>query len=237
MQLSIAVSKINKWGVRESGDTLEMIERPRGGLSLVLADGQSSGEGAKAISTRVVRKVISELSEGVRDGAAARAANDMLYAYRHGRVSAAMVILSVELDSSTLIITRCGDLPVYVRYPGGDAELLESESPALGFYRTARPEVEHLMLEPGLLAVAFTDGVLHAGGRKGETLDVAQVIEDIWQATASAQAVADGLLERALAADDGRPNDDTSIVALHVQSGPEKGPRTMRVEVPIPDLS
>ena len=73
MHLSVAASKINKWAVRESGDTLEMIERPHGGISFVLADGQSSGEAAKAISIRVVRKVVSELAEGVRDGAAAQA--------------------------------------------------------------------------------------------------------------------------------------------------------------------
>ena len=86
MHLSVAVSKVNKWASRESGDTLEMIERPHGGVSFVLADGQSSGIAAKAISIRVVRKVISELSDGVRDGAAARAANDMLFALRRGKV-------------------------------------------------------------------------------------------------------------------------------------------------------
>jgi hypothetical protein len=52
-----------------------VVERPNGGLSVVLADGQSSGRGAKAISLLVVRKVIGLLAEGVRDGAAARAAS------------------------------------------------------------------------------------------------------------------------------------------------------------------
>ncbi|HHE73316.1 MAG TPA: serine/threonine-protein phosphatase, partial [Chloroflexi bacterium] len=127
MYLSVAVSKINRWAVRESGDTLEMIERPHGGLSFVLADGQSSGRGAKAISAQVVRKIITDLAEGVRDGAAARAANDLLYAQRHGRVSAELVILSVELDSGLLIITRCGQTPVFVRLPGEEVEFLESE--------------------------------------------------------------------------------------------------------------
>lgn len=120
MHLSVAVSKINKWAVRDSGDTLEMIERPHGGLSLVLVDGQSSGRGAKSVSTYVVRKVISDLAEGVRDGAAARAANDALYAQRQGKVSATLVILSVELDSRSLIVTRCGNSPVFIRPPAGD---------------------------------------------------------------------------------------------------------------------
>lgn len=236
MHLSFAASKINKWAVRQSGDTLEMIERPHGGLSFVLADGQSSGEAAKSISIRVVRKVISELAEGVRDGAAARAANDMLYAQRRGKVSATLVILSVDLDSGSLVVTQCGNSGIFVRPPGGDLLLLESESPSLGFYRHTRPTVDQIFLEPGLVACAFTDGLLHAGGGPEGSLDLPAEIERIWQVTPSAQALADGLLERAIAADDGRPNDDTSIVVLHVQSGPAQGPRYMRVEMPVPDV-
>ena len=79
MEIQIAVAKTNKYAVTESGDTLEVVERPNGGLSVVLADGQTSGRGAKAVSMMVVRKVISLLAEGVRDGAAARAASDLLY--------------------------------------------------------------------------------------------------------------------------------------------------------------
>lgn len=235
MHLSVAVSKINKWGVRESGDTVEMIERPHGGLSFVLADGQSSGEAAKAISIRVVRKVVSDLAEGVRDGATARAANDMLYALRQGKVSSTLVVLSVELDSHSLVVTQCGESSVYVRYPGGDLQLLESETPVLGFYRNTRPTVDHIYLEPGLVACAFTDGLKHAGSRSGVEFDIAEELEAVWQTSPTAVALADGLLERAMAADNGRPTDDTSILVLHVQSGEPTGPRGMQVEVPLPD--
>ncbi|HJQ14875.1 MAG TPA: hypothetical protein VJ830_09020, partial [Anaerolineales bacterium] len=86
MEVQIAVAKINKYAVSESGDTLEVVERPNGGLSVVLADGQSSGRGAKAISLMVVRKVIGLLAEGVRDGAAARAASDALFTDKQGKV-------------------------------------------------------------------------------------------------------------------------------------------------------
>jgi serine phosphatase RsbU (regulator of sigma subunit) len=235
MHLSVAVSKVNKWASRESGDTLEMIERPHGGVSFVLADGQSSGIAAKAISIRVVRKVISELSDGVRDGAAARAANDMLFALRRGKVSATLSILSVELDSHSLIITRCGNSPVYIRSPGGDVELLETDAPSLGFYRHTRPTVDHLYLEPGLIAIACTDGITHAGSRSKQQLYVDEMIENLWQIQPSASFLAEGLLEEALKLDEGRPADDTSVVVLHVQSGAEDGPRRMTVEIPVPD--
>ena len=73
MEIQIAVAKTNKYAVTESGDTLEVVERPNGGLSVVLADGQTLGRGAKAVSMMVVRKVISLLAEGVRDSVEALA--------------------------------------------------------------------------------------------------------------------------------------------------------------------
>ncbi len=69
MEVQFAVAKIGKYATSESGDTLEMIERPHGGLSFVLVDGQRSGKSAKAISNLVARKAIQLLSEGARGGA------------------------------------------------------------------------------------------------------------------------------------------------------------------------
>ncbi|MGB7096977.1 MAG: hypothetical protein WBD62_20195, partial [Anaerolineales bacterium] len=106
MELCVGIAKIRKYATSESGDTVEVVERPKGGLSVVLADGQSSGQGAKWISTLVVRKVITLLAEGVRDGAAARAASDSLYTERSGKVSSTLNILSVDNQTKTLVITR-----------------------------------------------------------------------------------------------------------------------------------
>ncbi len=239
MHLSVAVSKVNKWAVRKGGDTLEMIERPDGGLSLVLADGQSSGPGAKAVSIVVVRKVITELADGVRDGAAARAANDSLYVRHRGRVSATLVILSVDMASHSLVITRFGDPPIYVRSLEngvGTLHRLAGEAPALGFHRHARPAVDELPLQPGLVACAFTDGLIHAGARTGRSLDIQAAIDEIWAAEPSAQALADRLLKRALALDEGRPTDDTSIAVLEIAEGEGVGPRYLTAEMPVPNI-
>ena len=72
----MTVVKINKYSTPESGDTVEIVERPQGGMSFVMVDGQRSGRSAKRISNLVARKAIGLLAEGVRDGAAARAAHD-----------------------------------------------------------------------------------------------------------------------------------------------------------------
>src|SRR5574339_207617 len=106
MEVQIAVAKVNKYAVSESGDTLEVVERPNGGLSVVLADGQSLVRGAKAISLMVVRKVIGLLAEGVRDGAAARAASDALFTDKQAKVTCTLNIASLNLSSQTIVLTR-----------------------------------------------------------------------------------------------------------------------------------
>src|SRR5512136_1418980 len=98
MELDIAAAKINRYATSESGDSLEVVERPNGGISVVLADGQTHGKGAKVVSALVVRKVISLLAEGVRDGAAARAASDYLFTEKKGKVSSPLNIISVDMQ-------------------------------------------------------------------------------------------------------------------------------------------
>jgi len=233
MEVQIAVSKINKYASSESGDTVEVIERPNGGLSVVLADGQSSGKGAKWISTLVVRKVISLLSEGIRDGAAARAASDYLFTERKGKVSATLNIFSVDLQTSTLVITRNNPVPVLLAM-GDQIKSLEEESKPIGLYRDTRPWISELPLEPNLIAIMFTDGLVHAGSRHGQQIDIRTVLQCFSEEEAcSPQEIADSLLEQALHLDEGRPVDDTSIVVLKVSNYEGDPVRRMSVRLPI----
>src|SRR3990170_2039562 len=166
MEVWVGISKINKYATSESGDTAEVVERPNGGLSVVLADGQSSGRGAKAVSNLVVRKVIALLAEGVRDGAAARAASDYLFTERKGKVSSTLNILSVDQQTSTLVITRNNPVPALIAH-NDVIKILSEDSQPVGLYRDTRPIINEVPLEPGLTALVYSDGLVHAGSRNG----------------------------------------------------------------------
>jgi hypothetical protein len=153
MEVQIGVAKINKYAMSESGDTLEVVERPNGGLSVVLADGQRSGKNAKRISNIVARKVISLLGEGVRDGPAARAASDYLYSMRSGQVVSTLNILSVDLESNSLVITRNNPAPIHISANGAYSSL-SSECQPVGVYRNTRPEITELEITANLTVVA-----------------------------------------------------------------------------------
>jgi serine phosphatase RsbU (regulator of sigma subunit) len=231
MEIQIGVAKINKYATSESGDTLEVIERPNGGLSVVLADGQRSGKSAKRISNMVVRKVISLLAEGVRDGAAARAASDYLYAQRDGKVQSTLNILSIDLVSKTLVISRNNPAPVLL-VNNGDLEILDDESQSVGVHRNTRPVIREIDLSEGLTVAVYTDGLVHAGDRKGKQFNAAGALLEMVQLYASAQHIADELVAQALKLDDGRPIDDISVVVLQVL--PHAGDAVRRLMVRLP---
>ncbi len=233
MEIKLAVAKINKYATSESGDSVEVVERPNGGISVVMADGQSSGKGAKQISSLVVRKVISLLSEGVRDGAAARAASDYLFTERKGKVSATLNIVSIDLQTATMVITRNNPLPVLIA-SNEEVCAFDDECNPIGIYRDTRPLINEMPLEPGLTVVLFTDGLIHAGSRSGECLDVKTFLEaHIEEEITEPQIIADRLLSDAMQLDRGRPVDDISVVVIQVTSQNVDSVRRMTVQLPL----
>lgn len=236
MEIEIAASKINRYASLESGDTLEVVERPNGGLSIVLADGQTTGKGAKIISTMVVRKIISLLAEGIRDGAAARAASDYLFTERAGKVSACLFILSVDFQTNTIVVTRNSPTPVFF-IRNGRINQIDSASHPIGTSRNIRPTIAELPLEAGITIILFTDGLLHAGEVTGKQIDIHTSLESsLEEENLSAQAVTDQLLAQAIRLDQNRPNDDMSVVVLHVSSRDLDNIRRMNIHLPIPGI-
>ena len=216
VEIQIGAAKISKYATGESGDTMELIERPHGGLSFVLADGQRSGKAAKAISNLVARKAISLLAEGVRDGAAARAAHDYLYTHRSGKVSATLNIVSIDLSSGTIVLSRNSHCPAIVTDSEG-LRVLDSPSQPIGIYRHTKPLITEIPIAAGTYVVVYTDGVLSAGERKGQSLGVIDLVGRLTgRDRGSAQYVADAILAAALELDEGRPADDTSVAVVAI---------------------
>ena len=233
MEVQIAVAKVNKYATSESGDTLEIVERPNGGLSVVLADGQTSGRGAKAVSQMVVRKVIGLLAEGVRDGAAARAASDALFTDRQGKVISTLNIASVDLHSRTIVLTRNNPASMFICVNDQIGQIAEESIP-LGISRNVRPVITEIAIQPGLMVIIYTDGITHAGERRGNPMNVSEVIRSVLEdQDPSPQALADTLLDHAVRLDENRPSDDISVLVLKVTSRVGDNVRRMAVRLPL----
>jgi serine phosphatase RsbU (regulator of sigma subunit) len=241
LQIIIAVAKVGKYASSESGDSVEVVERPHGGISVVIADGQRSGKGAKAISNVVVRKAVALLADGVRDGAAARAAHDYLRTMRGGQVSATLNLASIDLDSRSLVISRNSHCPVLVYNTGWAGrtspdgwQAFNDPSEAIGVYARTKPVISELVLEAGTTALIFTDGVWTAGERHGQRFSIAARTSQLIQAgDDQPQHLADHLLQEAIELDRGRPADDMTLVVVGIRPD-QQGDQVRRMVISFP---
>lgn len=234
MEIQIAVAKVNQFGSRESGDSVEIIERPNGGLSVVMCDAIGSGHNAKLISGLVVRKVLGLLSDGIRDGAAARAVSDFLYTERGGKDPAFLNILSADLETGTLVVTRNNPAPVFVAQ-GDQVECLSGLPQPIGSTRNIRPSISEIYIKKSTTVVMYTKSVMNAGTSNGGVgIDICTFLEGVLEEQdPSAQTIADSLLTQAINLDQEQPRDDMSVTVLRVVKRPNDFIRRMIVRLPV----
>lgn len=216
VELQLGIAKVPRHGVAESGDTIEVIERPGGGISVVMVDGQGSGRGAKSLSNLIVTRAIAQLKDGARDGVVARAVHDYLYTYRMGQVAATLNIMSYDQRTGSVLVSRNNPAPFFVLDHDG-VHVHSEPSTAIGLYPATKPRITEIPLRPQTYVIIFTDGLIKAGERYGEDLSLANFLAG-WSVDAGSGALelAEALLARALELDRGHPSDDMSVAVLAV---------------------
>ena len=109
-----------------------------------------------------------------------------------------------------------------------------TESSPLGVRRGIRPVITQVKITPGLSIVMYTDGLAHAGKRRGQPMDVCTVIQAMLENQDPApQQLADGLLQHAFSLDNDRPADDISVVVVKVDARDGDQVRRMSVRLPL----
>jgi serine phosphatase RsbU (regulator of sigma subunit) len=233
LEVQLGAAKVPKYAVTESGDTLEIIERPHGGLSAVLVDGQRSGRAARIISNIVARKAVSLLGEGVRDGAVARAIHDYLRTHRGGQVSADVQMVSVDLVSRTIVVSRNSRCPSHI-WRQDALEALCNDSEPIGIHANTRPHIVEVPLLPFTYVVQYTDGLPLALDRLEGDEGLESTLVALLRQHPPAQQLADSLLSLALEAESGRPRDDISILVVAIlPDSARQGIRRLSARFPV----
>ena len=156
-----------------------------------------------------------------------------MFTERGGRVSSTLNILSADLQTGTLVITRNNPAPIVISF-NNQIRMLEEESDALGLRRDTRPLISELPLEPGLTVVVFTDGLVHAGSYFGDSMDICTSVKvELEEENPSPEKIADSLINHALKLDRGMPRDDISIVVMRVINRGSDMIRRMSVQLPV----
>lgn len=221
----------------ESGDSFEVVERARGGVTAILSDGQGSGRPAQRISSMVVNRAAALVADGARDGVVARTVHDFLYAHRDGKVLATLTMVSADLSSGTIVVSRNSNSPVLV-LPGGMLTWLDDPVEPIGTRSEMKPAIREFPLSPGTLVIAFTDGILNAGKARGRAFKL-EGIQQLLDPSGEGgdgngpSGLADRVLGHAIDLDDGRPSDDMSVMVLAVDSRQQEkaatGPKIQRL--------
>lgn len=235
MEVKIGLAKTSKYATGVCGDSCDIVERPHGGISAVIADGQGNGLAAHHTSSWVVHKAVELISDGARDGAVARAVHDYLYAMKDKKVSCTLTVLSADLDTETLVVSRNSNCPVIVKTEEYETVYDEDVSP-IGVNRHMKPLMYELPLTPGLLVVSYTDGIAHAGRKRtGHGADFEKIMAIVRDnPPEDAAYIAKAIMDYALELDDEKATDDMTVVVLGVTGGSPAEPKIEQIEVTYP---
>ena len=219
MEIKTEIARVRKTGMEYSSDGIMTVERPGGGIRVILADGQGNGLESRLLSRMAVNYAASLVAEGKTNEEAMRAINDRIYEEHERKVPCSLMILSVDTGSGMIEICRNTPCPVMVSAQEYDALYDDSSNPA-GIDRHMHTETYSLPIdeENGMLIAGFTDGFFKAGHKhSGRGVN----IDDVWKIIHANPIddcgyIAKSILEYAIDLDGGEPADDMTVAVLAV---------------------
>ena len=106
MELQVAISKVDRYSSTAEGDKVEIIERPRGGLSVIMAEGKLSGRRSRSIAMKAVHSIMNLIATGLHDGASSRTVLSDISTEFNAKARISLSIISCDLESQTIVITK-----------------------------------------------------------------------------------------------------------------------------------
>lgn len=214
MEIQVAIAKVDKYSTETGGDTTEIIERPSGGFSIVMADGKLNRQMSRAISMKIVHRAINLICEGIQDGAASKAVAKAIFHEYAGQVSASLNILSCDTETNSIVITRCNPLPVII-VQNDEINSLSSVCGVLGESEEICSSVYQIPLEENITIIMVTDGICTAGQKEHNKIGLTTMLNALFQEQEpTAKETAEFILAQAIALDQNQPADDMCVVVL-----------------------
>jgi len=230
MEIQAAISKIDRYSSTEQGNKVEIIERPNGGISIVMGEGKLAGNRSQDVTMKAVHAVLNMIAEGVQDGASSRMVLRRIHDEHQQNVDVKISVISCDLLSKTIVITKNNPTPV-LTFSEGESRFLP-----LGGSDPYDPVVFQFDLGIGRTYVLVSEGVENAGAYNNDKIDLSTALASIYEDhndEPSVQDIADYLLKQAIGHDNGRPRDDMTVVVLKVSTATVKDIRREYVYFPI----
>ena len=220
MEIVIGLAKTQKYAAAGNGDGLTVMARPSGGVTAILADGHGGGRSVSGISTTAALKAAQLISEGVQDSFIPRSIYDYFCTIKEINFTVALTLLSADLEVGKLIFCRNTNSPVLIRHEFG-VDIYDEPVQMIGAHKNVKPQYIQVNLDEGMIAVAFSDGVLSAGHRRGRFFDIKSLDRLLTESRPQdAHYLAESILDRALSLDSYQAADHMSVVVMGIENKP-----------------
>ncbi len=206
---AFGVATIVKHGESASGDTHSVIKIDESKFMVALSDGMGSGEYAKRVSESTISLLESFYRAKMPSELVLSTVNKLL-SFNKEESFACVDIAVVDLNSGKAGIVKIGS-PVGFILSGNTVRVLENAGLPLGILDAVHPETGEYDLGENDVLLFISDGVSDAFGSTADLYEVLRTLP-----MRNPQQLADGLLERALAAYGGKAKDDVTVVAVRL---------------------
>lgn len=232
MELQAAIAKVDRFSSVEQGDKVEIIERPHGGISIIMAEGKLGGRRSRIIAMKAVHSILNLIASGLHDGASSRIVLSNIFEEHKGKAQVKLHIISCDLESQSIVITKNNITPVVTVFDGA-AEYLRFDG-TIESDHCASPSVFQFEIKEGRNFILVSDGILQAGSQYEQPLDLRVLVESLFEDDEpTVQNLADAILNQAISQDLGRPRDDMTVTVLRISPSPSTNIRREFIYFPI----
>ena len=214
LSASVGIAAVRKRGESVSGDRGTYFKTDTGHLCVILSDGMGTGPEAADGSISAIRILESFLRAGVAPSSAMKLLNATALARDEENWGYATVdLMCIDLFTGDACFYKYGAAPSYVKN-GNVIRKIKCRSYAAGLkYEAGKaPDVMHMHLKPGSIAVIASDGVVS----DGKDLWLRKLLE---KTTAEDMKTLAGGVIRSAVREYGR-NDDMTALAVKVEVRP-----------------
>lgn len=206
---AFGVAAERKYGESASGDTHSVVKIDERKFLVALSDGMGSGEYAKKVSETAISLLESFYRAKMPSDLVLATVNRLL-SFSKEETFACVDVAIVDLDSGKADVVKIGS-PMGFILSENTLRILEGESLPLGILENMHPSVSTYYLKNNDVLLFVSDGITSAFSSSGEMLDVVKKIPCY-----NPQEIAERLLGEVLRRENGRAQDDMTVVAVRL---------------------
>jgi phosphoserine phosphatase RsbU/P len=203
------------------GDYYDFLDLGPGRLGVLLADVSGKGVAAALLTANLQASFRSQLELGMKHPKALLSSvNKLFHESTPAEYFATMFFAEYRDQTRELRYINCGHPAALLVRANGKIEHLEATALPIGIFAAWSCEEKSVIIAPGDVLIAFSDGVLEAGVERGEEFGETRLIEVLGAArTEDLEQMLDSIIGEVLRFSPGMQSDDVTLVALRAHRG------------------